>query len=284
MNRVWNLFKYETYKILHNKLTIIVLLLMSILAVVMGLPLGQGNQTKEVHKAMRSMDGKAIDNTLMEEMNASIDRSDPDWNPDTWKWTGLNYMVALVESASEGVSTADQFYELRKDSQIKSMAENNLTDAEISWWAEKEKEIEKPFTYVSSYNARSLVDYMYNILLLSLLLAAVCLSTVFAGEHRRGMDQIILSTKYGRGETFIAKLMAGFTFILIWTAILTALLALTICTSHGLSGLKAIVQMEMPISAYPLTFMQFYGIQLIISFSLLQLFYLRQCQWLSPNF
>ena len=132
--------------------------------------------------------------------------------------------------------------------------------------------IEKPFTYVSSYNARSLVDYMYNVLLLSLLLAAICLSTVFAGEHRRGTDQIILSTKHGRGETFAAKLMAGFTFILIWTAILASILFLTIYASYGLSGLRAIVQMEVPISSYPLTFLQFFGIQLVILFAAAILF------------
>ena len=263
MSKVWSLFKYETYKILHNKLTIIVIALMVILTVMMGLPLGQGSQTKEVHKAMLSMDGQTFDNNLMEEMNASIDRADPNWNPDTWKWTGLNYIVALVESSSEHANTADQFYNLRLKSQTDGMIEEHMSDEEISWWGNKESEITKPFTYVSSYNARTLVDYIYNILLLSLLLTAVCLSTVFAGEHRRGMDQIILSTKHGRGETFIAKMMAGFTFILIWTAILV----MTVYAFHGLSGLKAIVQMEVPTSAYPLTFLQFFGIQLLILFT-----------------
>ena len=272
MNRIWSLFKYETYKILHNRLTIVVLALMIILSVAMGLPLGQGSQTKDIHAAMESMDGKLIDNALIEEMNASIDRSDPDWNPDTWKWVGLTYLVALVESGSESVNTADQFYEMRTDSRIRSMAEVKLTSDEIAWWEQKEKMIEKPFTYVSSYNARSLVDYMYNVLLLSLLLAAICLSTVFAGEHRRGTDQIILSTKHGRGETFAAKLMAGFTFILIWTAILASILFLTIYASYGLSGLRAIVQMEVPISSYPLTFLQFFGIQLVILFAAAILF------------
>lgn len=272
MNRILSLFKYETYKILHNKLTIIMIILMVVLTVLMGLPLGQGSQTKEVHKAMESMDGKVIDNALIEEMNTSINRSDPDWNPETWKWTGLNYIVALVESTSESVNTADQFYELRTESQYKSMIEDSLTDEEMTWWKEKEKEINKPFTYVSSYNARSLVDYMYNILLLSLLLSAVCLSTVFAGEHRRGMDQIILSTKHGRGETFAAKLMAGFVFVLIWTAILAVILTLTIYASYGLSGLKAIVQMEVPTSSYPMTFLQFFEVQLVILFTATVLF------------
>ena len=65
MNTVWSLFKYETYKILHSKLTIIVISLMVILAVAMGLPLGSGPQSKEIHKAMMSMDGQVIDNGLM---------------------------------------------------------------------------------------------------------------------------------------------------------------------------------------------------------------------------
>ena len=267
MSNIWSLFKYETYKIIHSRLTMIVLILMVVLTVAMGLPLGQGSQTKEVHKAMRSMDGQIFDNELMEEMNNSIDRADPDWNPDTWKWTGLNYIVAMVESSSDSVETADEFYSLRIDARSENMAENYLTDGEFSWWASKENEIQKPFTYVSSYDARSLIDYMYNVLLLSLLLAAVCLSTVFAGEHRRRMDQIILSTRHGRGETFIAKFVAGFTFILVWTAILAVLLTVTIYAAYGLDGLKAIVQMEVPTSAYPLTFLQFFEIQLLILFT-----------------
>ena len=57
MSKIWSLFKYETYKILHNRLTIIVLTLVVVLTVLMGLPLGQGSQTQEVHKAMLS-DGR----------------------------------------------------------------------------------------------------------------------------------------------------------------------------------------------------------------------------------
>ena len=85
-------------------------------------------------------------------------------------------------------------------------------------------------------------------------------------------DQIILSTKNGRGKTFIAKLMAAFTFILIWSAVLTSVLYLTVYLSRGLSGLEAIVQMEVPSSAYPYTFMQFFGKQLLILFTAALLF------------
>jgi ABC-type transport system involved in multi-copper enzyme maturation permease subunit/ribosomal protein S7 len=272
MRTVLTLFKYETYKLIHNRLTMIVIVLMMIIAVVMGLPLGQGKQAKDIHNAMRSLDGKTIDNALMEEMNASIDRADPDWNRTTWKWTGLTYLVSLVESSTDHIDTADQFYKMRTEAQDQTMLENKLTEKEMSWWADKNDELKEPFTYVSSYDARSLVDYTYNILLLSMLLAAICLSTIFAGEHRRGMDQIILGTRHGRGETFIAKLMTGFTFILICTAVLMLLLTLTIYASYGLNGLKAIVQMEAPVSAYPLTFIQFFGIQMIILFTAAVLF------------
>jgi len=271
MSKVWTLFKYESYKIFHSKLTLIVLALMIVLTILMGVPLGQGSETKEVHKAMRSMDGRVIDDTIIKEMNAAIDRDDPAWAPDTYKWAGIHYTLALVET-TERASNAEQFYDFRAGVQQEGMLDAKLTEEEMSWWAEQEDEIQKPFTYVSSYDARTLADYMYNVLLLSLLLAAVCLSTVFAGEHRRGTDQIILSTKYGRGETFAAKMAAGFVFILLWTAILTSLLTATVYAFHGLEGLKAVVQMEVTPSAYPLTFLQFFGIQLIVLFAAAILF------------
>lgn len=272
MNTVWSLFKYETYKILHSKLTIIVISLMVILAVAMGLPLGSGPQSKEIHKAMMSMDGQVIDNGLMKEMNESIDWVDPEWNQKTWKWTGIQYILSLTADDVNKTYTADDFYEKRLKNQEDSKIENKLNEDEIEWWRSEKNQLRTPFTYISSFNARALVDYMGNILLLVLLLAAVCISTVFAGEHRMKTDQIILSTKNGRGKTFIAKMMAAFTFILVWSAVLTAVLYLTVYLSRGLSGLEAMVQMEVPSSAYPYTFMQFFGKQLLILFAAALLF------------
>lgn len=265
---VWELFKYETYKIIHSRLTIIVLSLMVILSVIMGLPLGQSKQTKDVHREMESMNGQLFDNTLMKEMTEAIgDRADPDWNPNTWRYVGFESMASAVLPTTDSDYTADDFYRIREQNLKKGMTESFLTEKEMLWWKGKEKKAETPFTFTAAYNARTLADYMGNIVLLVLLLAAICLSTVFASEHRSGMDQLILSARHGRTKTFAAKMLAGFVFILIWTAICAALLALTIYLNNGLGGLKAIVQMEVPNSAYPMTFLQFYGIQLLILFS-----------------
>lgn len=272
MNTVWSLFKFETYKLLHSKLTIIIIGLMVILTIAMGLPLGQEAQTKEVHSAMMSMDGQTIDNSLMAEMNDAIEWTDPDWTPDTWKWSGINYMLSLVANDQNKKYTADDFYRARLENLEKGMQEYKLSERESAWWSAEQRKIQIPFTYVSAFNARSLVDYMANILLLTLLLAAVCISTVFAGEHRMKTDQIILSTKHGRGKTFVAKMMASFVFILIWAATLAIVLLVTIFLSRGLSGLEAIVQMEVPSSAYPYTFLQFFGKQLLILFTAAILF------------
>ena len=270
---VWELFKYETYKIVHSRLTIIVLSLMVILSVIMGLPLGQSKQTKDVHREMESMNGRLFDNKLMKEMTEAIgDRADPDWNPGTWKYVGFESMASAVLPTVENKYTADDFYRIREQNLNKSMAESFLAEKEMLWWKGKEKKVEKPFTFTAAYNARTLTDYMSNIVLLALLLAAICLSTVFASEHRSGMDQLILSARHGRSKTFAAKLIAGFVFILIWTAICAAMLTLTVYLNNGLGGLKAIVQMEVPNSAYPMTFLQFYGIQMLILFSAAVLF------------
>ena len=61
MNTVLSLFKYETYKMLHSKLTVIIISLMVILAIAMGLPLGSSPQSKEIHEAMMTM-GRANSN------------------------------------------------------------------------------------------------------------------------------------------------------------------------------------------------------------------------------
>ena len=261
---MWTLFKWETYKLFHSKMTIIIVFLMVLLAILMGMPLGRSQETREIHNAMYSLDGSVIDNALMQEMNEAINWADPDWNKNNYKYRGLQYLVSLVADDTKRVYTADDFYALVENNQKLSMIENKLTAKEMDWWELDKNKIKTPFTYISSFNARTVVEYMPNILLLLLLLAATRVSTVFACENRYKTDAIILSTKNGRWRTFVAKVFSSFVFILIMAVVLTLTLVITVYFDSGLSGLYAIIQMEFPIVSYPFTFLEFFIVQLVI--------------------
>lgn len=50
----------------------------------------------------------------------------------------------------------------------------------------------------------------------------MCISTVFTSEHRQRTDQIVLSCMNGRKETYIAKIMAGLSIIIVSSIIAMA--------------------------------------------------------------
>lgn len=256
------LYLFEMHKIIHSRLTQITLFLLCVVVLLMGLML---NKDMGIREAMREFNGRPIDNELIAEMNDQVtDIYTVDWdNKENGKFFGLSYTVWSVNSTGRAIS-ADEFYDERIKQQKEGMIDDGLTDTEIEWWNKQESKISKPFTYVSWLNAKNLAEYMNNICLFGLLAAALCLSGSFAGEHRRNTDQILLSCKNGKKETYVAKILAGVSFMLVYAVFYSALLAITIFLRTGLDGLDAVIQLEMPFSSYPLNFMQFIGIQFIL--------------------
>ena len=263
MRRVKDLYKFEIYKILHSKLTVSVILIFTVIAIVMGMQLSKGGRDLEIHKAIQDLNGQEISNELINKMNSDVGSIEGLELEENDKYFGLSHTMFMVQGGEELI-TADQFYENRIKLQKENMEDQGLTVEEVQWWADKESEISKPLTYVPQLNAYTLIGYMTNICIMAILLAAICLSGVFAGEYRKNMDQLLFSCKYGRRETFISKIMAGVSFSVIWVVILTALLFVSVWIRTGLDGLNGVVQLEIPYSAYPLTFIQFIGIQIII--------------------
>jgi len=80
-----------------------------------------------------------------------------------------------------------------------------LTKEEISYLEKMEQQIEKPFVWETRTAAFSIVDGLRSYVLIGLFFTIVCLSTVFAGEHRRKTDQMILCSKYGTGITYCSR-------------------------------------------------------------------------------
>ena len=269
MNQFGALYTFELKKILKNRLTfamlIILLLVILIEAFTPGLIKGF-DATREEKEAIRSLDGRAIDDALLQEMVPMLIENGTVWNEENLKYRGvLNTALGMVGDRDllPGMG-ADEMYRMREAWILQSMKEDGMTEGEIAWWQERAANVQTPFT--SRYYGGSIIysQNLSGILLVLLLIAALCLSTVFTVEHRQKTDQLLLSCKCGRKETYLAKLAAGFSVILGCSLFSCGVLALLVRVLYGLDGLNAPVQLELARSAYALTMGGFLLRQLVI--------------------
>ncbi len=263
MKRIRELYGFELYKIMHNRLTIAVVLILSALSIIMGLQLSKGASDLKIYDEVRTFTGQEINDELVSKMNADLVNIDGLEKEENKKYFSLAHAIWMAQEGYDLIS-ADQYYRNRLKMQQESMEDSQMTEEEIQWWQQKEEGIQKPFIYVPTLNAKTLVEYMTNITIMAILLTAICLSGVFAGEYRRNMDQIMFSCRHGRRETFIAKILAGVTFSVSFVALFTLFLTIAVWLRTGLDGLRGIVQLEIPYTAFPLTLLQFFGIQILI--------------------
>ena len=98
-----------------------------------------------------------------------------------------------------------------------------------------------------------------------ILAMAICLAGVFADEHSRKTDQLILSSKYGRNPLYLAKILAGISFAVLFVLLICVASALEIYFLYGLEGFGAAFQLIMPSFSYPITA----GESLLIVFGML---------------
>ena len=263
MKSIRELYRFEIYKILHSKLTVSFVLILAALSVIMGLQLSKGARDLIIYDEVRTLNGLVINDETVDRMNVDLVNMDGLEKEENYKYTGLAHTVNMVNEA-DGLISAEQFYQNRLKFQHLNMEELRLSDGEKQWWTEQEAEIQKPFVYVPQLNVKTFAEYMTIICLMAILLTAICLSGVFAGEYRKNMDQLLFSCRNGRRQTFVAKIAAGMTFSIVWILLFTILLALSIWLRTGLDGLSGVIQLEIPYSAYNLTFLQFIGIQIVI--------------------
>lgn len=107
--------------------------------------------------------------------------------------------------------TQDKLYEMRKNGVEMLWDIYKLSDNEIKYWTTKESKLPEVFTYKYGGMYKEMVDMggCYFIFMFMIFFIAICLEGVFTDEHLRKTDQLILCTKYGKEESYIAKIIAG---------------------------------------------------------------------------
>lgn len=145
-------------------------------------------------------------------------------------------------------------YRVREELLAQSWLDFRLSPAETAYWQEKEEQMSKPYTYQYGDGWQRLLSYDFYMLgIMAAFLSSICMTGVFYEEHSRKTDQLILSSRLGRRQLYLAKLCAGALFSL--CAGLILLLVSMACEFgiYGADGFSAMVQLSFPEYSYPLT-------------------------------
>ena len=265
MKNKWQLYGFEIKKIVKNRLTVAMLLVTALLILVEAF-IPKLYMTKEMMVSQKELNGRIIDDTLLQEMYPKLVDNGTIWTADNAQYSEIAKIERAIIYDDNSIKdySADEMYRKRDDVIFSLMKEDELTDGELEWWRKENSKVTTPFTYRYYLGTINLAQGMSLTIMCIMLIAALCLSTVFTIEHRQRTDQLILSCKNGRRETYFTKIAAGLSVVIGCCIISTVLLTLMITILYGLDGLDAVVQLEIPLSAYPFTIGQFILVQMIV--------------------
>lgn len=179
-------------------------------------------------------------------------------------WTGMD--LASVQNW-EADETA--FYEARTQTLESGWQSIPLTETEKEFWRAKERRIDTPLIYFYHVGYEHLLNSFLTVGILMLLFTAVCLSNLFADEHIRRTDQLVLSSIAGKETAYWAKILAGVTVSVIAAAVMTLLTMGLTLGYYGAEGFEMPVQICFSAYSCPITIGQAcliaYGILIVTS-------------------
>lgn len=286
MKRIGTLYAYELKKIASRKIVWIVGIIMIFLCAFLSFSdlissnyYGEdeisGYEAVKVNREYaRNLAGKKIDDTLLREMQDYYSREDVEESNDSIsdgqisiitdesqedeidkgikEYTPIySYVKEITEDSNMALEiSSDELYKMREKSILQNRTDQMLTEKEMAYWEEKDKQIETPFTYEYTESWSNLWNYMYTINYMILLMLAICLSNVFSVEYLRKTDAIILCSHYGKKHLYLAKVLAGISFGVIIAILFFGITAISSICVYGADGFSAALQIAFPLSSW----------------------------------
>ncbi|MBQ6844950.1 MAG: ABC transporter permease subunit, partial [Agathobacter sp.] len=219
------LFFYEVKKILQRKIVWICMLIsiLIILITVSASVLGdyEAYQTERAYE--KALSGRLIDDTLLKEMQEAYAKVPLDQekysHTDEYQTYARPYSTIFnTVRRLTGLVTKEVLTELDNEKDIYRVRMQYLerdwnalllSEKEKAFWREQEEQRESPMTFRYAEGYNMLMMHANTIGLLCIFMVSVYLANVYTEEHIRKTDQLILSSKYGRGHTFLSKYLAG---------------------------------------------------------------------------
>lgn len=279
MKNLGTLYRYELKKIWKRKLTWVVPLALAALMVYVAIS-GVSSEVKERQQFLRDgalrIDGQIMDEAFFSTMRKTLSEAGKIGNHfnDVYFY-GVNsdyyypYYMAIEMNLDPKAAMAEDFYNARRALIEEKWAAQRLTGKEIAYWSAQEMRVQQPFIFRSTRDGlNDCLTVIYGISTIIPVVIAVCLCGVFSEERRTRADQMIFSSKQGKGTICFAKLLAGGTAALCAAILVIGAVCGTYAALKGWNSFDAAIQIIYLDSSLPITL----GQALFIMFGLLLLY------------
>lgn len=227
---------YEIKKILRKKSMLAAFVLLFAVQIILGIAGSLGStyvndifvethvQRNEINRENGiNLSGRKMDEGLLSEMREAYSKIDIEdeqyllsevYQNEVRKYSDVLErfkLWGLGNSFLAGDLTEKKLYELREENRKDMWESYELSEAEREYWLKKDEQLELPFTYgyAAAYESMLGMSGSYMTCLILTFFISISMVNVFAEEHSRKTDQLILCSRYGRGKLYIAKILAG---------------------------------------------------------------------------
>lgn len=277
MKNFRTLVRFELKKILGKKLTWIAFGFVFLTTLVMGfyrmvISTEVDGERMTVYESdmlekeeQKKIAGQTVDDELLEEMFEAFATNETVFAP----YTNLYYAVAkamcgdaiicgTVDGVKEelGIAENEELIYAVREMRIESGMKNEyLTEAEKDYWREVlAEEDSTPWTYEYYVGPETAWEVAYTAIVLLAIMLAVCLANLFAEEHQKKTDQLVLCSRNGRRVLYWAKLTAGMVFTVVSAGLIILVSVIPPLVIFGAEGLSAPIQLSVPVSMIQMTF------------------------------
>lgn len=155
-----------------------------------------------------------------------------------------------------GIAPEEELIYAARRMQIEeSLANQYLTEGEKEYWRDVlETEESVPWEYDYFQGVHFVWVAAYTAIVLIALMLAVCLANLFADEHQKKTDQLVLCSRNGRKVVCMAKITAGLLFTMVSTGLVLLATAVPQLITFGADGWHAPIQLIAPTSMVQMTF------------------------------
>lgn len=245
-----DLYRFELKKILAQKLLWILAAAMLLGLAVFGVatevrPTNSGLPMGEVialqREGSQELAGQRVDQALLDHLLPLF--TDPEENTEAQlKYNDFfNWLTLILGTAhrQEILQTDEaRLYEALWHQLAPDPQAAGLTQEEIAHWTEQaQARLAQPLVYQGYHEGLQTAAHGIKVMVfLEILFLAVVLAPLFPQEHLRRTDQLILSCRFGRGKAYAAKLLAGVTVGVGFTALLLLAYLGMLGLVYGLEG------------------------------------------------
>ena len=163
-------------------------------------------------------------------------------------WMGMTTKETLEWEPDE-----QMLYAVRGEMMRASWESVFLSDGEKEFWEKKNASLALPLTWEYSDGYIVYLFHFGELGVWVLLFACVSLSGVFAGEHTKRTDQLLLTSAKGKDAVYWAKVLAGASVAMVYSLVALTIEVLFTFGRNGFDGFGAEIQFAIPTYPYPLT-------------------------------